>query len=226
MTKVKAIIADVEGTTSSIGFVHEILFPYAASQLADFVRAHGSEPEVAALLDDVRREAGEPDAGAERLVEILLRWIAEDRKATPLKALQGLVWEHGYRSGDFTGHVYPDTAPAMRRWRDRGIRTYIYSSGSVKAQELLFEHSDAGDLRSLIDGYFDTRVGNKRDAGSYRTIIDRIGLPAASILFLSDVTEELDAAAEAGMQTLQIAREEAAVSGRHPVARDFTGIVI
>ncbi len=220
------MLADIEGTTSSIGFVHEVLFPYATRQLPAFVRAHADEPEVAALLKDAKCEAGQPDADVERLIEILLQWIAEDRKATPLKALQGLVWEHGYRSGDFSGHVYADTAPAMHRWHDRGVRIYIYSSGSVRSQQLLFEHSDAGDLRTLIDGYFDTRIGHKRDAASYRTIADHIGLPARSILFLSDVADELDAAAEAGMQTLQIARNEPAPASRHRLARDFTGIVI
>lgn len=226
MTNVKAIVADVEGTTSAISFVHEVLFPYAARQMANFIRTHANEPEVASLLDDARREAGEADADTERLIEILRQWIAEDRKATPLKSLQGLIWEHGYRSGDFTGHVYADTAPAMKRWSDRGTRVYIYSSGSVKAQKLLFEHSDAGDLRPLIDGYFDTHVGNKRDAASYRSIAEHIGLPAGSILFLSDIAEELDAAADAGMQILQIARDAPAPPGRHPVARDFNEILI
>lgn len=226
MIKIEAIVADIEGTTSSIAFVHEVLFPYAGRQLPGFVRKHADEPEVAALLDDVRREAGEPRAEVGRVVEILLQWIAEDRKVTALKTLQGLVWERGYRSGDLAGHVYADTAPALRRWTDRGARIYIYSSGSVKAQQLLFEHSDAGDLRPLISGYFDTRVGHKRDPASYRTIAGRIGLPAESILFLSDVTEELDAAAEAGMKTMQIARDEPVPSGRHPVARDFDEVVI
>jgi enolase-phosphatase E1 len=226
MIKIRAVVADIEGTTSSVSFVHEILFPYAARQLPEFVRGHASDPEVAALLQDVKREAEEADAGVERLIEIMLRWIAEDRKATPLKALQGLLWEHGYRRGDFTGHVYADTLPAMRRWSDRGARIYIYSSGSVKAQQLLFEHSDAGDLRPLIAGYFDTHVGNKRDPASYQAIARSIGLPAEEILFLSDVTDELDAAADAGMKTMQIARDEPAPSGRHPVARDFDELVI
>ena len=226
MIKIKAVVADIEGTTSSISFVHEVLFPYAGRQLPEFVRRHVDDPEVASLLEDVKGEAGEPDAGLERLIEILLRWIAEDRKVTPLKTLQGQVWEHGYRRGDFTGHVYADTAPAMRRWSDRGARIFIYSSGSVKAQQLLFEHSDAGDLRPLIAGYFDTHVGSKRDPASYQAIVERIGLPAAEILFLSDVTEELDAAADAGMKTMLIARDEPARSGRHPVARDFDEVVI
>jgi len=226
MNRMKAVVLDVEGTTTSIRFVHEVLFPYAARQLADFVRRHASEREVAALLDDVRQEAGEPEAGVDRLTSLLLQWIAQDRKVTPLKTLQGLIWEHGYRSGDLTGHVYDDTAPAMRRWSERGARIYIYSSGSVKAQELLFEHSDAGDLRPLIAAYFDTHVGSKRDPASYRTIAERIGVPADEILFLSDVAEELDAAGDAGMQTMQIARDEPAQSGRHPVARDFDEVVL
>ncbi|HEX2139555.1 MAG TPA: acireductone synthase, partial [Woeseiaceae bacterium] len=155
-----------------------------------------------------------------------LQWIAEDRKVTPLKTLQGLVWERGYRKGDFTGHVYADTAPAFRRWRERGAAIYIYSSGSVKAQQLLFGHSEAGDLQPLISGYFDTTVGSKRDEGSYRRIAERIGLPAEAILFLSDVTEELDAAAGAGMKTLQLARDEPLRAGHHPLARDFNEVTI
>lgn len=226
MIRIEAIVTDVEGTTSSISFVHKVLFPYSGKQLPELVRRRAGEPEIAALLDDVRREAGEPRADVERLVEILLKWIAEDRKATPLKALQGLTWEHGYRSGDFTGHVYADTAPALQRWSGRGARIYIYSSGSVRAQQLLFEHSDAGDLRPLINGYFDTCIGNKRDAASYRAIAAHIGVPAASILFLSDVAEELDAAESAGMKTMQIARDAPVPSSHHPVARDFDEVVI
>ena len=226
MIAVKAILADIEGTTSSISFVHNVLFPYAARRLPDFVREHEDDPGVAALLADVREEAGEPRADAGRLTQILLAWIAEDRKTTPLKALQGLVWEHGYRNGELTGHVYADTAPAFRRWRDSGAAIYIYSSGSVKAQKLLFGHSEAGDLRPLIAGYFDTTVGHKREAGSYREIAGRIGLPAEAVLFLSDVTEELDAAASTGMKTLQLARDEPVRGGRHPLARDFTEVTI
>ena len=226
MISIKAIVTDIEGTTSSIGFVHEILFPYAARNLPRFVREHANDPEVAALLQDAGAEAGETDADVERVVAILLQWIAEDRKATPLKTLQGLVWEQGYRSGDFSGHVYADTAPAMRRWSDRGARIFIYSSGSVKAQKLLFGHSDAGDLTPLIDGYFDTHIGNKRETGSYRAIAEQVGLPAEQILFLSDTPEELDAAADAGMKTMQLARDEAVQSSRHPVARDFDEVVI
>ena len=221
MSKTRAILADVEGTTTSVAFVHEVLFPYAARELPAFVRSGAAEPDVARLLEDTARDAGEPGADTERCIEILQGWMAEDRKATPLKALQGLVWERGYARGDFTGHVYPDVPAALRRWREREIAVFIYSSGSVKAQQLLFGHSDAGDLRPLIDGYFDTRVGHKREAGSYREIAGRIGLPASSILFLSDTAEELDAAAEAGMGTLQLLRGGTAAAGGHRSARTF-----
>lgn len=226
MIAVKAVLADIEGTTSSIRFVHDVLFPYAARRLPAFLREHADDEEVATLLAEVREEAGEPQADAGRLTQILLQWIAEDRKATPLKALQGLVWEHGYRNGELTGHVYADTAPAFRRWRESGAAIYIYSSGSVQAQQLLFAHSDAGDLTPLIAGYFDTTVGHKQETGSYRAIAGRIGLPAEAILFLSDVTGELDAAAGAGMRTLQLARDEPVRAGKHPLARDFTEVTI
>lgn len=226
MSGIKAIVTDIEGTTSSIDFVHRILFPYAGKALPDFVRTHCSDPRVTPLLDDVRVEANEPDADIERLSQILMQWIAEDRKSTPLKTLQGFVWEQGYENGDFTGHLYDDTAPNLKAWSERGIALYVYSSGSVKAQQLLFGYSDAGDLRPLFAGYFDTHVGHKRDTSSYRAIADRVGLPAAAILFLSDVVEELDAAAEAGMKTTQIVRDDNVQSGRHPVASDFSGVTI
>lgn len=226
MNGIEAIVTDIEGTTSSIDFVHKVLFPYAAKALPKFIRTHATDPEVAPLLDDVRKEAGEPDADSARLLQILEQWITDDRKSTALKALQGLVWEAGYENGDFTGHVYDDTAPNLRKWAARGIALYVYSSGSVKAQELLFGHSDAGDLRPLFNGYFDTRVGPKRDVASYRTIIERIGAPARAILFLSDIPEELDAAAAAGMKTMHLVREGTARPGQHPVAHDFSEVLI
>lgn len=226
MTPIRAILLDVEGTTSSIEFVHHVLFPYAARRLPAFLRERAGDPAVAALLDEARAEAGEPEADAGRVTQILLGWIAEDRKAAPLKALQGLVWERGYRDGDLIGHVYADTEPAFRRWRQRGAGVYIYSSGSVKAQQLLFGHSEAGDLTPLIDACFDTEVGHKRDRGSYGAIATRIGQPPDAILFLSDTAEELDAAAAAGLHTMQVARDKPVRDGRHPVVRDFTEVTI
>ncbi len=222
----RAIVTDIEGTTSAISFVHDVLFPYASRELPEFVRKSSNHADVAALLDDVRLEAGEVDASTDRVVEILLEWIRDDRKVTPLKALQGHIWRHGYESGDFTGHMYVDAVDRLRRWSVRGIRLFVYSSGSVGAQELLFGYSDAGDLRPLFEGYFDTRIGHKREPGSYLAITESIGLPACEIVFLSDVAEELDAAEAAGMQTCQLVRTNDVIIGTHSVAHTFDEVII
>ena len=223
---VKAIVTDIEGTTSSIGFVHQVLFPYASKHLPDFVRNNQADPEVMPILDAVRTEGGDTDADTDGVIEILLRWIDEDRKVTALKSLQGLIWKHGYESGDFTGHMYDDAITNLRTWAAANIDLYVYSSGSVAAQKLLFGYSDAGDLAPLFRGYFDTNIGHKRQADSYRNILEDIGLPAAEILFLSDVAEELDAAAAAGMQTFQLVRDEKVVPGSHRIAHDFDEVLL
>ena len=223
---IKAILTDIEGTTSSIDFVHNVLFPYAARKLPDYVRANESDPPIAAILDDVRREINEPDADVEAVIKVLLGWIAEDQKIGALKTLQGYIWQHGYENGDFSGHIYDDAVQYLRIWSDHGIALYVYSSGSVAAQKLLFGHSDAGDLCPLLSGYFDTQVGHKSQAGAYTTISQQIALPAQDILFLSDVVEELDAAAEAGMQTMQIVRDDDVVTGSHRIAHDFNEVVL
>jgi len=223
---IKVIVTDIEGTTSAIDFVHDVLFPYARKHLPDFVRKHQSDPAVTPILDSVRNEAGEADTDTERVIEILLQWIDADRKVTALKALQGLVWKQGYESGDFTGHMYEDAANGLRSWTAAGIDLYVYSSGSVGAQKLLFGHSDAGDLTPLFSGYFDTNIGHKREAASYRNIAEDIGISPTEILFLSDVAEELDAAAAAGMQTFQLVRDEKVVVGRHRIAHDFGEVLL
>lgn len=221
---VRVILTDIEGTTTSIDFVHQVLFPYASRMLPEFVRRHQHDDEVAEILQDARAAAGEPDASLDRLIETLQTWIAEDRKVTALKALQGHIWRHGYETGDFTGHVYEDAAACMRGWHADGISLYVYSSGSVAAQKLLFGHSDAGDLTPLFDGYFDTRIGHKREADSYRAIVAETGVAAGDILFLSDVVEELDAAAIAGLQTVQLVRDEQVEPGTHRIAHDFAEV--
>lgn len=222
---IRAVVTDIEGTTTDIAFVHETLFPYSVRALPDFVRKHATDPEVAEAVEDVRGVMGAPEADLELVITQLMEWIARDEKVTPLKTLQGMVWRAGYRKGDFTGHVYADAVLALQAWHERGIRLYVYSSGSVAAQKLLFGHSDAGDLTSLFDGYFDTRVGGKKEAASYRAILQTIGEPADSVLFLSDVVAELDAAAAAGLQTCLLVREPGLeVKSHHPVARDFSEI--
>lgn len=220
---IKAIVTDIEGTTSAVSFVFDVLFPFARAHLPAFVRDHGDEAEVAEQIAAVRRESGEPDADIERVVEILLDWIAADRKATPLKALQGMVWAQGYRAGQLKGHVYPDAVQALRRWHDQGYALYVYSSGSVQAQKLIFGCAEVGDLTPLFCGYFDTGSGHKREAESYVRIAASIGLPAAEILFLSDVVEELDAARAAGMHTCGLARDGGELPG-HTVVDSFAAI--
>ncbi|MHB9800175.1 acireductone synthase [Pseudomonas sp. MT3] len=215
---IKAILTDIEGTTSAVSFVFDVLFPYAAAHLPDYVREHAAEPAVAEQLVAVRADSGEASADTERCIDILLGWIAEDRKATPLKALQGMVWEQGYRAGQLKGHVYPDAVDALRHWHAEGYRLYVYSSGSIQAQRLIFGCSEAGDLTPLFSGYFDTTSGPKREAESYRRIAAAIGLPGEEILFLSDVVQELDAAQQAGLQTIGLAREGGVLEGHDSVA--------
>ena len=203
----QAILTDIEGTTSSISFVKDVLFPYARRALPGFVAAHRDDPEVRRWLDVVATEHGSI-CNDDVIVETLQGWIDQDRKHTALKALQGMIWKAGYRDADFTAHIYPDAAPALREWHAAGLPLYVYSSGSVPAQQLFFGHSDAGDLTPLVSDWFDTEIGGKREAGSYQRIAARIGVDAAQIVFLSDVVEELDAAREAGLQTVLVDRLE------------------
>lgn len=222
---IRAVLTDIEGTTSSLSFVKDVLFPYARRHIGDFVRTHADEPQVAASLRECRELMDEPRADIEAIVTQLLQWIDEDRKITPLKALQGLVWEHGYAAGDFTGHIYEDAVAALRAWHARRIGLYVYSSGSVHAQKLLFGHTAAGDLTPLFSGYYDTRIGAKADPVSYRRIAEDIGLEPEAILFLSDIQAELDAAHTTGMQTWQLVREGALrADAPHRQARDFNEV--
>ncbi|TLY51450.1 MAG: acireductone synthase [Gammaproteobacteria bacterium] len=223
---IKAIVTDIEGTTSSIDFVKDVLFPYARERLPAYVETHADRPEVQHWLHEAAREAGLVSADRQEVIDLLLRWIDEDRKATPLKALQGMIWEDGYVGGDFQGHVYPEVAGKLHEWKVRGIALYVYSSGSVAAQKLLYANSEAGDLTPLFSGYFDTEIGGKRDADSYRRIAAQIGVPAGEILFLSDVTPELDAAAAAGFTTTLLARAPATcpADSRHRCVPDFAAI--
>ena len=220
---IKAILTDIEGTTSAVSFVFDVLFPFAAKYLPDFVRENASRADVAEQLDAVRRESNEAQADVKRVVEILLSWIAEDRKATPLKALQGMVWAQGYQAGQLKGHVYRDAVEALQRWHAAGYQLFVYSSGSIQAQKLIFGCSEAGDLTPLFSGYFDTTSGPKREAQSYRNIQQAVGVGADEILFLSDIVEELDAAQSAGMKTCGLAREGGELAGNVTVDI-FTGI--
>jgi len=223
---IRAIVTDIEGTTSSLSFVKEVLFPYARRHIGNYVLEQAANPGVRAQLEAVSVEAGRILSDEEAVAQ-LVRWIDEDRKITPLKALQGMIWEAGYRNGDFQGHVYDDAVHQLRDWKNRGIALYVFSSGSVHAQKLLFGYSTFGDLTPLFSGYFDTTIGAKRDPDAYRHIVRNIGLPAGDILFLSDIREELDAAQMQGLRTCWLVRDGALpAKSSHPVARNFADIDI
>lgn len=224
-TDVTTILTDIEGTTSSISFVKDVLFPYASEKMASFVAEHRENPEIAAILQETRDEMGQADASDEDVVARLRGWIEEDRKVTPLKAIQGHIWRRGYEQGDFKSHVYPDAREYLYRWREGGFNMAVYSSGSVQAQHLFFGYSDQGDLRPLFDAWFDTTTGSKKEVDSYRAIAAELEKPASQILFLSDVVSELDAAAQAGMKTCLLVRDGGPCESKdHPVARDFSEV--
>ncbi len=214
---IAAIVLDIEGTTTPIAFVHDVLFPFARTGLRSYLhdeRHAGDLPEIVSLLRaehaaDVVIGAHPPpwqDATGEELlasVEAYALWLMDrDRKSPGLKRLQGNIWEIGYRAGKLKGEVFPDTAPAIRRWREAGIDVAIYSSGSVLAQRRLFESTPDGDLTGLITAFFDTAVGPKTSRDSYERIARALGHEPSQILFISDVTAELAAARAAGFRVL------------------------
>ena len=219
---VRAILLDIEGTTTPIAFVHDVLFSYAREHVREFLARNPVAEDIALLREeravDVREGRNPPESIAE-YVEWL---ISIDRKSTGLKSLQGKIWRQGYLEGSLKSQVFADVAPAFERWRERGLRISIFSSGSVLAQELLFAHTEVGDLTPFIDSYFDTNVGKKGDAQSYRKIAEVMGLPPQEILFISDVVAELDAAHQAGLKTLLSIRPGNAP--QHPTIRSFDEI--
>ncbi len=226
MSEIRAIVTDIEGTTSSLSFVREVLFPYARKRLPAFVETHGDRPEVQHWLHEAAREAGLTEASRQEIIELLLQWIDLDRKSTALKALQGMIWKDGYVAGDYRAHLYPDVPAKLRSWHADGFKLYVYSSGSVQAQQLFFGYSDAGDLTPLFDGYFDTETGSKRESASYVRIAEALSEPPTHILFLSDIVEELDAAREAGFHTGWLIRSPLTlpVNPSHAIYRDFHAI--
>lgn len=236
---IKAIITDIEGTTTSLSFVKDTLFPYARAKLGEYIRRHEDDPQVRKLLGDVEQEINKdsltnesascvrPSMGVGQLIEQLIRWIDQDKKVTPLKTLQGLIWEEGYEQGAFHGHLYQDAAENLKDWKARGLDLYIYSSGSVHAQKLLFAHTDYGDLTSLFSGFFDTHIGGKKEQASYRKIAKQVGCPEDQILFLSDMKEELDAARAAGLNTIWLTRDSIAdPQAKHRQVHRFDEICI
>lgn len=221
------ILTDIEGTTTSVAFVYETLFPYFKKHIADFLEAYALQPGIAAYLQEVQHtvlQEGGHTLSMEALAEQLIAWTDSDRKHPALKAIQGALWGTAYNRGTLKGHVYADVPPALERWRQAGIGMGVYSSGSVEAQQLLFSHSVYGDLSPYFSHHFDTLTGPKREVQSYRLIAEALLLPPADILFLSDVEAELDAAAAAGMQTTQLVRPGIEAGQKHRLATDFSEI--
>jgi enolase-phosphatase E1 len=196
-----AILCDIEGTTSSLSFVHNILFPISYENMENFIRKNWES----GLIADEIKSFQEQDP--EDVIRTLRFWILEDRKDPVLKSIQGKIWKDAFESGAIKGHVYPDVPENLRKWNDQGIKVGIFSSGSVEAQKLLFQYSEAGDLTPYLSEYFDTRVGAKKNTNSYTNIASRLSMSPSSILFLSDVEDELNAARDAHLQTTQVLRE-------------------
>jgi len=238
-SNVKLILTDIEGTTSSIGFVHEVLFPYSKSRLESYISQNLFREEIRRILFDVLQYPEtkhfdqqfyitKHDAILVTAFTRLHQWIEQDLKIKPLKELQGLIWQDGYRNGDYRGHVYEDAVIALKSWFEKGFRIAIFSSGSVQAQQLIFGYSEYGDLNHLFSGYFDTRVGSKKDPAAYNHIVHEINefkadkISASEILFLSDVLAELEAAQMIGMQVLQLARADNPVLITDPAIASVT----
>jgi enolase-phosphatase E1 len=219
----RLLLLDIEGTVSNLAFVHETLFPYARKEAGEFLSKNSGRPEVRAALEQMARDAGadsfatwcpHPDGSPAAVEWVIARVHAlmdADAKQTGLKQLQGMIWARGYQEGLLKAHLFPDVPPALASWKRAGLGVRIYSSGSVAAQKLFFRFSVAGDLTSLLDGFYDTTTGPKREVQSYRAITSDTGLAPDQILFLSDVPAELDAAAAAGMKTALVVRP-----GNHP----------
>jgi enolase-phosphatase E1 len=225
LSGVRVVVVDIEGTTSSIAFVKEHLYPYARKYIPGYVREHAGALQD--IIDEVRRIEGNALLDTPQLIAVLLRWMDDDRKITPLKTLQGLVWQKGFDTGVLCAPVYEDAVRALRYWHRQGLRLYVYSSGSVAAQQLLFSHTEQGDLTQLFSGYFDTTTGPKAEAESFRTIARSVGAPVETIMFLSDHTGEIEAARSAGMQALWVDRDVVTASSGEPERiRSFDEIVI
>ncbi|QQS39796.1 MAG: acireductone synthase [Acidobacteriota bacterium] len=231
-----AFLLDIEGTTTPIDFVHKVLFPYAREHVGGFVRDHLAElsPEIIALKKEAETDIesgsyeGLFDPGSPDSVSSYLEFLIDnDRKSTPLKSIQGMVWKHGYESGELVSQIFADVPLAFERWSAEGETVAIYSSGSALAQVLLFRHTDHGDLTRFIDDYFDTNIGHKREKASYAAIASRLHSGPSEVVFVSDVDAELDAARGAGMQTRLSLREgnppQANEQG-HPVIRSLEEI--
>ncbi|MES2800375.1 MAG: acireductone synthase [Bacteroidota bacterium] len=224
---IKYILTDIEGTTSSVQFVFDTLFPYFRNNIG-MLKSMTSNLEVQKAFKQTVELASELENkklhSVDDIINSLHRWSEEDRKLTPLKTVQGILWATGYESGELKGHVYPDVKPAFIRWKEQGIDIGIFSSGSIAAQKQIFGFSEEGDLTTNLSHYFDTTTGGKRDVETYNKISTELQLNPNEILFLSDIHQELEAADEAGFKTVQLVREGTEANWEHTVV-DFSQII-
>lgn len=220
---VRAVLIELEGAAVPMSFVTGTLTPLVRARLGAFIAEHAADPDVEEALEETGRLLGGFDLKLDEAEALLLRWMKQNRKATPLKTIQGLIWHEGYAAGSIKGELYPDVADSLRSWASSGRRLFVYSSTSKLAQQLLLSHSAAGDLTSLFEGFFDTSIGQKVEPASYRAICELLSLPSESVLALSGDGEELDAAQSAGLTTTLIARDGPA-DARHPACLDFASL--
>ncbi len=214
----RGILLDIEGTTSSIRFVYDVMFPFVRRELDAYLRGHWGESGLAAACDQIARDAGNASLASspEEVNAEVIRLMDGDVKATGLKQLQGLIWDAGFKSGEMKAHVYDDVPPSLAAWNQAGMDVRIYSSGSIQAQKLFFGHTIASNLLPQFHGHYDTTTGPKKEAASYAAIAAEFALPPREILFLSDVPAELDAAKQASLQTGLVLRPgNAAVQPDH-----------
>lgn len=222
---IEAVLIDIEGVLGPLSFLDETLTPYASARLGAFITAHGEEDEeIEEALDEAGRLMGGFSLKPAEAGALLLRWMKQGRKPTPLKIIQGRIWQEGYASGAFRAEVHGDAGPSLAAWKAQGLRLFTFSSSSELAQKLWLS-SAGSDAESLLDGFFDTRMGQKVEEEAYKAIAQEIGLAPAQILVLSENVDELDAAASAGLATLRIARA-GGDSGQHPAAADLASIIL
>lgn len=217
------ILTDIEGTISSISFVKKVLFPYARINLPEYLKNHFQDNEIQKIYNETQRLC-EKKLNFDDFLNTLTTWIDEDKKATPLKTLQGYIWEDGFKNNVFKSHFYPDAIDKIKLWSNEGFPIFVYSSGSIFAQKLFFSYTEQGNLLSLFSGHFDTTIGSKKDPASYAKIAEITGYKPEGILFLSDITEELDAASATGLKTVLINREGVKNLGNHAEFSDFNNI--
>jgi enolase-phosphatase E1 len=223
----KYILMDIEGTTTSISFVHDILFPYSKDRISTYINSHKNEEQIKSIIAETKKtivQENQIQLNDEQSIAQLIEWVKIDRKHPALKKLQGLIWNEGYLFGELKGHVYQDVPAALEKWHNANITLGIYSSGSVEAQRDLFGYSIYGDLNCFISNNFDTSIGPKREENSYRNISLELNIHPAQIIFLSDISEELEAAKKVGFKTIQLVRLEDVPYSGHDQVKTFQDI--